>query len=62
MFDGLDGAIHLAEDCSNAAVAVPLALMSTVVIGFITSFTFTVAMIYCVKVSPTHTSKYARIV
>lgn len=49
MYDGLDGAIHLAEECSNAATAVPLALMSTVVIGFVTALAFAVIMLYCVS-------------
>lgn len=46
MYAGIDGAIHLAEECVNAATAVPYALMSTIVIGFVTSFFFTVAMVY----------------
>ena len=46
MYAGLDGAIHLAEDCKNAAQAVPRALMSTVAIGFVTSFAFAVSMTY----------------
>jgi choline transport protein len=47
MYAGIDGAIHLAEDCKNAAVVVPRALMSTICIGFITSFAFTITMVYC---------------
>ncbi|KAF3762767.1 hypothetical protein M406DRAFT_45394 [Cryphonectria parasitica EP155] len=46
IYSGLDGAIHLAEECSNAATAVPRALLSTVVIGFVTSLAFAVAMCY----------------
>lgn len=46
IYSGLDGAIHLAEECTNAATAIPRALMSTVVIGFVTSFAFAVAMCY----------------
>lgn len=46
MYAGIDGAIHLAEDSVNAATAVPWALMSVIVIGFITAFVFTVAMVY----------------
>lgn len=45
-FSGIDGAIHLAEDCFNAAVAVPRALVSIIVLGFVTSFIFCVAMLY----------------
>lgn len=48
MYDGLDGAVHLAEDCTNAARAVPLALISTVAIGFVTALTFAIAMAYCI--------------
>lgn len=48
-FGGLDGAVHLAEDCTNAASAVPLALASAVAIGFSTTFVFVVATLYCVK-------------
>ncbi|KAL4749594.1 hypothetical protein BDW72DRAFT_214010 [Aspergillus terricola var. indicus] len=47
MFAGIDGALHLAEDCRNAATAVPWALMSTLTIGFGTSFAFMIAMLYC---------------
>jgi choline transport protein len=47
MYVGIDGAIHLAEDVKNAAVVVPRALMSTIVIGFVTSIIFTITMVYC---------------
>ncbi|BCS25253.1 uncharacterized protein APUU_41697S [Aspergillus puulaauensis] len=47
MYAGIDGALHLAEDCTNAATAVPWALVSTLTIGFATSFAFMVAMLYC---------------
>ena len=46
IYSGLDGAIHLAEECTNAATAVPRALVSTVVIGFVTALGFAVAMTY----------------
>lgn len=46
IYAGLDGAIHLAEECHNASRAVPRALISTVSIGFVTSFAFVVAMTY----------------
>ncbi|KAJ5325767.1 uncharacterized protein N7506_008869 [Penicillium brevicompactum] len=45
----IDGAIHLAEECGNATRAVPYALMSTVFIGFLTSFPFVIAMFYCIN-------------
>jgi choline transport protein len=47
MYAGIDGAIHLAEECKNAAVVVPRALMSTITIGFVTSFIFAIVMVYC---------------
>ncbi|CAM1507612.1 Fc.00g072530.m01.CDS01 [Cosmosporella sp. VM-42] len=47
IYSGLDGAIHLAEECTDAAKTVPKALMSTIVVGFITSFAFAIAMTYC---------------
>ncbi|OQE43616.1 hypothetical protein PENCOP_c003G06867 [Penicillium coprophilum] len=47
MYAGIDGALHLAEECQNASTVVPRALMSTLLIGFISSFTFMVAMLYC---------------
>lgn len=46
IYSGLDGAVHLAEECSNAAVAIPRALISTIVIGFITAMAFAIAMCY----------------
>ncbi|KAK3303835.1 uncharacterized protein B0T15DRAFT_496366 [Chaetomium strumarium] len=46
IYSGLDGAIHIAEDCINPAVAVPWALLSTVTIGGATAFVFAVAMTY----------------
>ncbi|KAJ5375252.1 hypothetical protein N7517_007258 [Penicillium concentricum] len=47
MYAGIDGALHLAEECQNASTVVPRALMSTLLIGFVSSFTFMVAMLYC---------------
>jgi choline transport protein len=49
MYAGIDGALHLAEECTNAAAVVPRALISTVTIGFMTSFAFMIAMVYCVQ-------------
>jgi choline transport protein len=46
IYAGIDGAIHLAEECKDAAITVPRALMSTVFIGFVTSFAFVIAMTY----------------
>lgn len=49
MYAGIDGALHLAEECTNAAIVIPRALLSTITIGFVTSFAFMIAMIYCVQ-------------
>ena len=49
MYAGIDGAIHLAEECKHAAITVPRAIMSTLTIGFITSFLFAVSMTYCIQ-------------
>lgn len=46
LYAGLDGAVHLAEEVTNASQAIPRALFSTIVIGFITAFPFAVAMLY----------------
>ncbi|KXH50652.1 hypothetical protein CSIM01_01501 [Colletotrichum simmondsii] len=46
IYSGLDGAIHLAEECTNASSAIPKALISTMTIGFVSAFTFSVAMLY----------------
>jgi len=49
MYIGIDGAVHLAEDALNAASAVPKALIATLVIGFVTTFPFVIAMFYCIS-------------
>ncbi|KAF6796391.1 choline transport, partial [Colletotrichum sojae] len=46
IYSGLDGAIHLAEECTHSASTIPKALISTVVIGFVSSFAFSVSMLY----------------
>ena len=46
IYAGLDGAVHLAEECKNASKAVPMALMSTIFIGIVTAFAFAVAIMY----------------
>ena len=47
-FAGLDGAVHLAEECADPTRTVPLAIMSAVVMKFLTTFLFFVATFYCV--------------
>lgn len=46
MYAGIDGAIHLAEECTNASKTVPKALFSTICVGFVTAFPFAIAMLY----------------
>ncbi|KEQ90534.1 hypothetical protein AUEXF2481DRAFT_9337 [Aureobasidium subglaciale EXF-2481] len=46
MFAGLDASLHLAEECTEPEKTVPKALCTTVVIGFVTAFVFTIAMCY----------------
>ena len=48
-FGGLDGAIHLAEDCVNATKIVPLATIFSIVTAVVTTFFFAVAMLYCIN-------------
>lgn len=48
MYAGIDGAIHLAEECKQPERVVPWALISTLTIGFVTSFVFAVSMTYCI--------------
>ncbi|OAP54485.1 hypothetical protein AYL99_10933 [Fonsecaea erecta] len=48
MYAGIDGAVHLAEECKQAEKVVPRALVSTLTIGFVTSFSFAVSMTYCI--------------
>ena len=48
-FGGLDGAVHLGEDCFEPAETVPRALCLSLIVGFVTAFFFAVATLYCVK-------------
>ena len=48
-FAGLDGGIHLAEDCFNAAKMIPLALIFSVLTGVATALFFAVSMLYCIS-------------
>lgn len=49
MYAGIDGAVHLAEECADPSKTVPHALLSTIIIGFVTAFPFAIAMLYCLK-------------
>lgn len=48
-YGGLDAALHLAEEAPNPRVTVPRASVSAVVIGFMTAFPFTVALLYSIS-------------
>ena len=47
-FAGLDGPLHLSEDSFNPARTVPQSMISSIIVGFVTAFAFTVAMLYCI--------------
>lgn len=49
MYNGLDSAIHLAEECVNPSRAVPRALISTIIIGFLTAFIYPITMAYSIS-------------
>ncbi|BGO88981.1 hypothetical protein NBRC10512_002049 [Rhodotorula toruloides] len=49
LYAGLDGAIHLVEEVKRPEKAVPLALLSTVGMGFVTGMAISVTLIYCVQ-------------
>lgn len=48
-FSCLDSASHLAEEVHGADRVIPIAIMGTVTIGFITSFTYSIAMFFSIK-------------
>lgn len=48
MYCGLDGALHVAEECPNPKKTVPKVLLMTIGIGFVTAFAFTIVMSYCI--------------
>jgi choline transport protein len=49
MYNGLDAAMHMAEECSNAEKVVPRTMMGAIGIGFITGFAYTVAQVYAIS-------------
>ena len=48
-FAGLDGAVHLADECLNAATTVPWALLCAIVSSFVTTMIFMTVMLYCIN-------------
>ncbi|OKP09944.1 Choline transport protein [Penicillium subrubescens] len=49
MYNGLDGAMHMAEESSNPEKVVPRTTMGAIGIGFTTGFAYTVAQIYAIS-------------
>lgn len=49
-FAGIDSATHMVDEVGQVAAAtlVPKAIMGTIVIGFVTSFTYAIGMFYCI--------------
>ncbi|KAG5417010.1 hypothetical protein I9W82_004643 [Candida metapsilosis] len=48
-FNGLDAATHIAEESLNPAVDIPTALISTVIIGFVTTFAYCIAIFFSIR-------------
>jgi choline transport protein len=46
MYAGIDSTLHLTETCENPRKVVPRALMTTVAVGLVTGFGFSIAMCY----------------
>ncbi|KAK6835475.1 hypothetical protein RU639_002169 [Aspergillus parasiticus] len=49
MLSGLDATLHLAEECLQPERIVPKAVIITVIVGFLTAFPFSIAIIYSYK-------------
>lgn len=48
-FNGLDCATHMAEEVMEPERIIPIAILSTVVIGFLTAWPFSIAMLFCMN-------------
>lgn len=48
-FNGLDCATHMAEEVMEPERVIPIAILSTVVIGFLTAWPFSIAMLFCMN-------------
>jgi choline transport protein len=48
-FVGLDSASHMAEELRNPAVIIPRCIMGTIVLGFVTALSYSIAMFFCIK-------------
>lgn len=49
MYNGLDGAMHMAEESSNPEIVVPRTMMGAIGIGFTTGFAYAVAQVYAIS-------------
>lgn len=49
MYNGLDAAMHMTEECGDAKRVVPRTMMGAIGIGFITGFAYTVAQVYAIS-------------
>ncbi|EXJ84860.1 hypothetical protein A1O3_05535 [Capronia epimyces CBS 606.96] len=49
MFAGIDSAMHLAEEVQTPARIIPRAIVSSIVVGFVSAFAYTIGMLYCIK-------------
>ncbi|KAM5356546.1 hypothetical protein ACJ41O_003192 [Fusarium nematophilum] len=48
-FSGLDCAVHMAEEVCNPEKIIPIAIMGTVAIGFVTAWLFGLAMMFSIR-------------
>lgn len=48
-FSCLDAATHLAEETLSPQTDIPKAIIGTVIIGFVTSFTYAISMFFCIR-------------
>ncbi|KAI5962875.1 hypothetical protein CANMA_003650 [Candida margitis] len=48
-FSCLDAATHIAEESLNPAVQIPQAIIGTVIVGFVTAFTYCIAIFFCIR-------------
>lgn len=46
MFNGLDAAMHMAEECEQPKDVVPRTMINAILIGFVTGFAYSVAQLY----------------
>jgi choline transport protein len=49
VYAGLDGAVHIAEEVLNPKKVIPLTLLATVGMAFVTGFAISIALAYTVQ-------------